>query len=559
MSPRLRLPALRRPAGPPAPEPAAPETVSSPETVAPEPEAAAPEPAVVISAPVQPEAVAAPEPAAPEPAAPEPAAPEPAVPSTEATSPEAERPPAPQEEPEEYGPVTVAEGVALLAAYPRAVLSWIAEDGYPMNVDIEIEVKPAETTVRFDEPPGFHIAAGTPVAITESHVRPLPEGGFDERRYVTVWGHVSARPRNRYAVMPHRVWAWGEDDQPLAAAYGRRLPQARRYFEAVSVGHSVAIRPRLSGRLALFRATHAPFLRATFVPLLLGLAVAIRAGVVDLVTALITLALAAAVHLGLNVARGVFDLLHGPGESGQRSIRSSAVAGVLEDARAAIAGTPRLAIGCYLAAGAFGLAVMVLRGSPEAAALAILGVLLVVAYVTPPVKLADRGLGEVCVAIGFGPVLLLGTYAVQSRGVFSTEALLLSIPIGLLAGAIVYVGEIPNRVDDARAGRLTLPVRWPKRIVILGLDLAMATAFVIPVLGVVSGFLPIPVLLALFGVPLALRVRSDLIRHYDSPNALTAVLAANLQLHTNVSLLLLGGYLLTIADQVFLMRAPFLR
>lgn len=539
MIPRLRLPALRRPAGPPSPERAAPE----PETVPP------PESDIVIAARVASEAVASPKLAGPEPA----------EPSTEVTSPEAEQPPAPREEPEESSPVTVAEGVALLAAYPRAVLSWIAEDGYPMNVDVEIEVKPAESTVRFDEPPGFHIAAGTPVAITESHVRPLPDGGFDERRYVTVWGLVSARPRNRYAVMPHRVWAWGEDDEPLAASYGRRLPQARRYFEAASVGHSVAIRPRLSGRLGVFRATHAPFLRATFVPILLGLAVAIRAGVVDLVTALIMLAMAGAVHLGLNVAGGVFDLLHGPDEGGQRSTRSSAAAGGFEDARAAIARTPRLAIGCYVAAGAFGLALWVLRGSPEAAAIAILGILLVVAYETPPVKLADRGLGEVCAVIGFGPVLLLGTYAVQSRGAFSTEALLLSIPIGLLAGAILYVGEIPNLVVDAKAGRMTLPVRWSKATVILGLDLTIAAAFLIPVLGVVSGFLPIPVLLALFAVPLAMRVRSDLVRHYDSPNALTAALAANLQLHTNVGLLLLGGYLLTIADQVLLMRAPFLR
>lgn len=559
MSPRLRLPGLRRPAGPSSPEPAAP----GPETVAPPGlEAVVPlVPAEAASAGVEPEAVAALEPAALEPVEPsteatlpEPTAPEPAPVESEATP-----PPASDDEPEESGPVTVAEGVALLAAYPRAVLSWIAEDGYPMNVDVEIEVKPAESTVRFAEPPGFRIAAGTPVAITESLVRPLPEGGFDERRYVTVWGHVSARPRSRYAVMPNRVWAWGEDDQPLAASYGRRLPQARRYFEAVSVGHAVAIRPRLSGRLALFRAARAPFLRATFVPLLLGLAVAIRAGVVDLVTALITLALAGAVHLGLNVAGGVFDLLHGPEESGQRSTRSSAAAGVVADALAAIARVPRFALGLYLAAGGFGLAILVLRGSPEAAAIAVLGVLLVAAYGTSPVKLADRGFGEVSAAIGFGPVLLLGTYAVQSRGVFSTEAVLLSIPIGILAGAIVYVGEIPNRVVDARAGRMTLPVRWSKAVVLRGFDAAAVGAFVSLPVGVAAGFLPIPVLLALLAVPLALRVRSDLVRHYDSPNALTAALAASVQLHMNVGLLLLGGYLLTIADQVFLMRAPFLR
>jgi 1,4-dihydroxy-2-naphthoate octaprenyltransferase len=106
---------------------------------------------------------------------------------------------------------------------------------------------------------------------------------------------------------------------------------------------------------------------------------------------------------------------------------------------------------------------------------------------------------------------------------------------------------------------MTLPVRWSKAVVLRGFDAAAVGAFVSLPVGVAAGFLPIPVLLALLAVPLALRVRSDLVRHYDSPNALTAALAASVQLQMNVGLLLLAGYLLTIADQVFLMRAPFLR
>ena len=565
MSPRLRLPGLRRPSEPAGPEPAEFEAAAA--APAPlEPKGAAP-------------ALPAPERAAlttPGPEVPEPEVPEPAAPSTEAMEPSGPDAPAPltaeqsvaapaeasvDTVSEEPGSVTVAEGVACLAAYPRAVLSWVGEDGYPMNVDVEIEVRAAESIVRFAEPPGFRIAPGTTVAITASHVRPLAAGGFDERRHVTVWGQVSPRPRGRYAVTPSRVWAWGEDDLPLAASYGRRLGQARRYFESLSVGRSVTIRPRLSARLALFRASHAPFLRATFVPLLLGLAVAIRAGVVDLVTALIMLALAGAVHLGLNVAGGLFDLLHvsGDGDARQSSARSTTVAGAVGDALAQVARIPPLALGCYLAAGLLGLALLGLRGSPEATAVAVLGVALTIAYGTPPFKLGDRGLGEVSAATGFGPVLLLGTYAVQSRGAFSAEALLLSIPIGLLAGITVYVGAIPNRVADARAGRMTLPVRWSKAIAILGFDLALAAAFVILVLGVAAGLLPIPVLLALAAVPLAMRVRSDLNHHYDTPSALTAALAANARLHMNVGLLLIAGYLVAIADQIFLMRAPFLR
>ena len=40
---------------------------------------------------------------------------------------------------------STAETVALsallkLAEYPHAIVSWVADDGYPMNVDVDIEV-----------------------------------------------------------------------------------------------------------------------------------------------------------------------------------------------------------------------------------------------------------------------------------------------------------------------------------------------------------------------------------------------------------------------------------
>jgi hypothetical protein len=56
---------------------------------------------------------------------------------------------------------------------------------------------------------------------------------------------------------------------------------------------------------------------------------------------------------------------------------------------------------------------------------------------------------------------------------------------------------------------------------------------------------------------MALRVHSGLVRFYDNPYALMDSMAANIQLHMNFSLLLLAGYILTIADQTFLKRFPF--
>jgi 1,4-dihydroxy-2-naphthoate octaprenyltransferase len=455
-------------------------------------------------------------------------------------------------------PITIGEGLARLAQYPRAVLSWVAEDGYPVNVDVEIEVKPGEGGVRFDEPAGFHVAPGTRVAITGSHIRPLPDGGFGERRHVTVWGVAAARPRGRFAVNVARVWAWDESDLPLPAAYERGLKKARRYFEALSVERGVRVRPRLSTRLLLFRATRAPFLSATLAPVLLGLAVAARVGVFDAVTAVITVVAASAVHLGLNVANDVFDTLQGADDANATPTKFSGGSRVLQNALVTMREMSMLAIGCYAVAAVLGLVLLVMRGSPALVVIAAIGFFISLAYTMPPLKLVYRGLGEIATAIGFGPVMLLGAYVVQSRGSLSLEAFLVSIPVALLVALILYVNEIPDRPGDAQAGKRTLPVRWSKAAVIRGFDLAAGGSFVSVAVSVAVGLVPIPALLVLLAIPLAIRVHGGLVTFYDNPYALMSTMAANIQLHMNVSLLLFVGYLLTIADQTFLGRWPFL-
>jgi 1,4-dihydroxy-2-naphthoate octaprenyltransferase len=450
------------------------------------------------------------------------------------------------------------DGLARLSRYRRAVLSWVAEDAYPVNVDVEIDVKPGDGVVRFSDPPGFKVVPGSIVGITGSHVHPLPNGGFDERRHVTVWGVATARPRGRFVVKPDRMWAWDERDLPLPAAYERSLPRARRYFEALSAERGVQVRPRLSTGLLLFRATRAPFLSATFVPVLLGLAVAARTGFFDVLTALITLLAASAVHLGLNVANDVFDTLLGADDANPTPTKFSGGSRVLQNALVTIREMSMLAIGCYAVAAALGLLLMLLRGSPALLAISALGLVISVAYTMPPFKLVYRGLGEIATAIGFGPVMLLGAYTVQSRGSISLEAFLASMPAALLVAMILYVNEIPDRAGDAQAGKRTLPVRWSRETVIRVFDMAAAASFVAVVAGVATGLLPLPGLLVLVAIPLAIRVHAGLIRFYDNPYALMETMATNIQLHLSVGVLLLVGYLLAIADQTFLGLKPFL-
>jgi 1,4-dihydroxy-2-naphthoate octaprenyltransferase len=450
-----------------------------------------------------------------------------------------------------------ADDLARLAAFSHAVLSWIAEDGYPVNVDVEVEVKPNQGIVRFGEPPGFKLPSGARVALTGSHIRPLPAGGFDERSHVTIWGVAAARPRGRFAVTADRAWAWDEGDLPLPAAYERNLPKARRYFEALSAARGVRVRPRLSPALLLFRATRAPFLSATLAPVLLGFAVAARAGFFDLATAVITLVAASAVHLGLNVANDVFDTIQGADDANTTPTKFSGGSRVLQNALISIRDMSLLAAACYAVAAALGLVLLALRGSPALVAIVIVGFFISLAYTMPPFKLVYRGLGEIATAIGFGPVMLLGAFTVQSRGTLTLEAFTASIPVALLVAMILYVNEIPDRPGDAKVGKVTLPVRWSKRAVIRVFDLAAGASFLVVAVGVAVGILAIPALLALLAVPLAIRVHGGLVRFYDNPYALMATMAANIQLHMTVGLLLLVGYLAAIGDQQLLGLRPY--
>jgi len=456
------------------------------------------------------------------------------------------------------GDASDAAGLARLSEYRHAVLSWVAADAYPVNVDVEIDVKVDDGVVRFSEPPGFKVGPGSIVGITGSHVRALPGGGFDERRHITVWGVATPRPRGRFVLKPDRVWAWDELDLPPPVAYERSLPRARRYFEALSAERGVQVRPRLSTGLLLFRATRAPFLSATFVPVLLGMAVAARAGFFDVLTASITILAASAVHLGLNVANDVFDTLQGADDANPTPTKFSGGSRVLQNALVTIREMSLLAIGCYTVAAVLGLLLLLMRGSPELVAISVLGLLISVAYTMPPFKLVYRGLGEIATAIGFGPVMLLGAYTVQSRGAISPEAFLASVPVALLVAMILYVNEIPDRAGDAKAGKRTLPVRWTKETVVRVFDIAATASFVAVVAGVAAGLLPLPGLLVLFAVPLAVRVHVGLVQFYDSPYALMETMATNIQLHLSVGVLLLVGYLIAITDQTLLGLKPFL-
>jgi len=437
------------------------------------------------------------------------------------------------------------QGLAKLATYPFQVLTFVDPDGYPVSVAIEAEIDVAAGTAAFLAPVGLPVPPAGDVSLTGSHIRPQPGYGYDERRHVTVWGRVTTSD-GRITLEASRAWGWDEAEVPFFEYSERSVGQSRKYFDAMSAERGTPVKPRLSfGWLAL-RTTRLPFLSATIVPVVLGIVIAARQGSFDPLTAVLTVVGAAFVQLGLNVANDVFDSAQGADEANVTPTQFSGGSRVIQYGLVSFRQMAGIATVFYVAAAVIGLVLLALRGSEALLVIGVVGFIVSIGYTAPPLKLVYRGLGEIAVAVGFGPLMLLGAYVVQTRGALSWEPFVASLPIALLVALILYVNEIPDRRGDARAGKRTLPVRFSREAVIGGYRAAAIVAYGIVVAGVVVGLLPIPALLVLLSVPLALQVSRGLEPNYDNPYGLMAVMGVNVKVHLYAGLLLLAGYVLVL-------------
>ena len=448
--------------------------------------------------------------------------------------------------------LTARAGLEKLATYPYQIASWIDDAGYPESVAVTATIDPPSLAATFAAPAGFVVPTDRDVSLTGSHIRPQPGYGYDERRHVTVWGRVSSEDRpdtigRLLTLIGRSAWGWDESELPFFEYSERSVPRSRRYFDALSAERGTPVKPKLSFGFLALRTTRLPFLTATIIPVLLGILIAAEHGAFDLASAALTVIGAAFVQLGLNVANDVFDTVQGADDANVTPTQFSGGSRVIQYGLVSLRQMATLATVFYVAAGVIGLLLLATRGSLALLVIGIVGFIVSLGYTAPPLKFVYRGLGEIAVAIGFGPLMLLGAYVVQTRGALALEPFVASIPVALLVALILYVNEIPDRRGDAHVGKRTLPVRFSQAAVIGGYNAAVVAAYVAVVVAVLAGVLPVPALLMLLTIPLARRVSSGLAPNYDNPYGLMAFMGVNVQLHLAAGALLLVAYVIVLA------------
>ena len=131
----------------------------------------------------------------------------------------------------------------------------------------------------------------------------------------------------------------------------------------------------------------------------------------------------------------------------------------------------------------------------------LLGVFLLYAYTGPPFTLKYRGLGEISVALTWGPLLIGGFFVATSMGILKPAILLVSIPPMLIMFAIIYANNYRDRNFDSRAGVKSLAVltgRYGYGIYVASL----ITAFIITVILTAAKITPFTSLIAIATAPM---------------------------------------------------------
>lgn len=276
---------------------------------------------------------------------------------------------------------------------------------------------------------------------------------------------------------------------------------------------------------------------------MVGLSIAPPRTLADVGIALATIASALCIQVGVNFANDCFDAEAGIDTADRLGPLRAVQAGLVT------AGEMKRAFGLVLALAALFALPLIVRGGLPILAVGLVSMLCAWAYAGGPRPLASLGLGDVFVFVFFGIVPVVGTAWLQTntspdahRAHVLFIAFLASLPVGLLAVAILVVNNLRDIPTDRAAGKRTTAVRLGEAATRRAYELLVLAALLSPL--ALAALLGNPlVLLALLAAPLARRTVGAM--RLRTGSALNASLGETARLQLVFGLLLSGGFLLS--------------
>lgn len=298
---------------------------------------------------------------------------------------------------------------------------------------------------------------------------------------------------------------------------------------------ATAVPPNLSPVKVWLLAARPATLPAAVVPVLVGSAAAAAAGSFRPWVMVAALVASLLIQIGTNLANDYFDFQKGADTEARLGPTRVTQSGLLTPAQVV-----RGMVVTFALAVLAGLYLIAVGGWPILL-VGVLSILAGIAYTGGPYPLGYHGLGDLFVFVFFGVVAVTGTYYVHTSTLDWTAAVA-SVPVGLLANAILVVNNLRDVETDAAAGKRTLAVRLGVPATRAHYALCLGGAYLVPVLlrlgdGMGAGFW-LPWITLPLGIALLRTVFGG-----AAGRQLNPVLKRTGQLHLLFGLLFAAGFL----------------
>ncbi len=296
------------------------------------------------------------------------------------------------------------------------------------------------------------------------------------------------------------------------------------------------------------KAIRVPFFTATIIPVVLGSILAWY----DTDSFMwfrfwLTVLGALLIHAGTNLTNDYFDHLSGCDEINSNPTPFSGGSRVIQKGLITPKKILYVSLVTFILGSAIGLYLNYLSGKNVILILGVIGVFLGFFYSAKPLRIGYGSFGELAVGVGFGPLMVLGSYYVQAQSL-SFKIFLISIPVGLLIALVLFINEFPDYTSDKAVGKRTLVVILGKRKAVILYHILLTTVYLVIISLVIFKFLPLFCLITLLSLPLALKALIVSKNNFDKIYELLPANASTIGLHSLIGLLLCAGFAL---DKIF--------
>ena len=197
-------------------------------------------------------------------------------------------------------------------------------------------------------------------------------------------------------------------------------------------------------------------------------------------------------HIATNVANDYFDFKSG-NDAANRSGTSPFSGGSRMVLEGQVSPRKALAVSFIFAAlgSAIGLYLNFTTPGNWVLLFGVAGFILLYSYNGFPLRLVNKGLGEIAIFLGWGPLMVLGAYYVQAQGFTSWWPVIVSLPSGILTTLVLLINEFADKEADESTGRKTWVIVFGNSAA-LGIYLFLAYAcFAVVLAGVLMDRFPL--------------------------------------------------------------------